>query len=125
MTEKFDFNEALRAIPSGQAISGKDGVLAPLLKQQCPPSGPGAETMLSIFSGMNSGGRSPNSAVPVFMNSPGAGGERKIRHRRVADRDWIGRREEAILGESAGIRQILNARGSGDAASPFLYLVKQ
>jgi transposase-like protein len=33
MKEKFDFNEALKAIQSGQAISGKDGVLAPLLKQ--------------------------------------------------------------------------------------------
>ena len=33
MTNKFDFNEALKAIQSGQAISGKDGVLAPLLKQ--------------------------------------------------------------------------------------------
>ena len=33
MTEKFDFNEALKAIQSGQAISGKDGVLAPLIKQ--------------------------------------------------------------------------------------------
>ena len=33
MTDKFDFNEALKAIQSGQAISGKDGVLAPLLKQ--------------------------------------------------------------------------------------------
>ena len=33
MTDKFDFNEALRAIQSGQAISGKDGVLAPLIKQ--------------------------------------------------------------------------------------------
>ncbi len=33
MTEKFDFNEALRAIQSGQAISGKGGVLAPLIKQ--------------------------------------------------------------------------------------------
>ncbi len=33
MTEKFNFNEALKAIQSGQAISGKDGVLAPLLKQ--------------------------------------------------------------------------------------------
>jgi len=29
MTEKFDFNEAPKAIQSGQAISGKDGVLAP------------------------------------------------------------------------------------------------
>jgi hypothetical protein len=26
MTEKFDFNEALKAIQSGQAISGKEGV---------------------------------------------------------------------------------------------------
>jgi len=33
MTEPFDFDEALKAIQSGQAISGKDGVLAPLLKQ--------------------------------------------------------------------------------------------
>jgi len=33
MTEPFDFNEALKAVQSGQAISGKDGVLAPLLKQ--------------------------------------------------------------------------------------------
>ena len=27
MTDKFDFNEALKAIQSGQSISGKDGVL--------------------------------------------------------------------------------------------------
>ena len=33
MTDKFDFNETLKAIQSSQAISGKDGVLAPLLKQ--------------------------------------------------------------------------------------------
>jgi len=33
MTEPFDFNKALEAIKYGQAISGKDGVLAPLLKQ--------------------------------------------------------------------------------------------
>ena len=33
MTEKFDFNEALKTIQSGQTISGKDGVLALLLKQ--------------------------------------------------------------------------------------------
>ena len=33
MTEPFDFDEALKAVQSGQAISGKDGVLAPLLKQ--------------------------------------------------------------------------------------------
>ena len=33
MTNKFDFDEALKAIQSGQAISGKDGVLAPLIKQ--------------------------------------------------------------------------------------------
>ena len=33
MAEKFDFNEALKATQSGQAISGKDGVLAPLLTQ--------------------------------------------------------------------------------------------
>jgi len=33
MTEKFNFDEALKAIQSGQAISGKEGVLAPLIKQ--------------------------------------------------------------------------------------------
>jgi putative transposase len=33
MTEPFDFDKALKAIQSGQAISGKDGILAPLLKQ--------------------------------------------------------------------------------------------
>ena len=33
MTERFDFNEALKAIQSGQSLSGKDGVLAPLVKQ--------------------------------------------------------------------------------------------
>jgi len=33
MKEKFDFEAALKAIQSGQAISGKDGVLAPLVKQ--------------------------------------------------------------------------------------------
>jgi len=33
MTDKFDFNKALKAIQSGQAISGKDGVLTPLIKQ--------------------------------------------------------------------------------------------
>ena len=32
MTKKFDFEEALKAIQSGQSISGKDGVLAPLVK---------------------------------------------------------------------------------------------
>jgi transposase-like protein len=33
ITEKFNFDEALKAIQSGQAISGKEGVLAPLIKQ--------------------------------------------------------------------------------------------
>ena len=33
MKEKFDFEQALKAIQSGQSISGKDGVLAPLVKQ--------------------------------------------------------------------------------------------
>ena len=33
MSEKFDFEAALKAIQSGQAITGKDGVLAPLMKQ--------------------------------------------------------------------------------------------
>jgi len=33
MSEKFDFEAALKAIQSGQSITGKDGVLAPLVKQ--------------------------------------------------------------------------------------------
>ena len=33
MKEKFDFEQALKAIQSGQSINGKDGVLAPLVKQ--------------------------------------------------------------------------------------------
>ncbi len=33
MTDTFDFSDALKAVQSGQAISGKDGVLAPLIKQ--------------------------------------------------------------------------------------------
>ncbi|MBL4580188.1 MAG: IS256 family transposase [Gammaproteobacteria bacterium] len=33
MTEKFNFDEALKAIQSGQAVTGKDGVLGPLVKQ--------------------------------------------------------------------------------------------
>ncbi len=33
MTESFDFDKVLKALQSGQAISGKEGVLAPLLKQ--------------------------------------------------------------------------------------------
>lgn len=33
MSEKFDFEGALKAIQAGQAITGKDGVLAPLVKQ--------------------------------------------------------------------------------------------
>jgi len=33
MSEKFDFDEALKAIQSGQSITDKDSVLAPLVKQ--------------------------------------------------------------------------------------------
>jgi putative transposase len=33
MAEKFDFEAALKAIQSGQSITGKDGVLGPLVKQ--------------------------------------------------------------------------------------------
>lgn len=33
MTEKFDFDKALKALQSGKAITGKDGVLTPLIKQ--------------------------------------------------------------------------------------------
>jgi len=33
MTQEFDFNKALEALQSGQALTGKDGVLTPLIKQ--------------------------------------------------------------------------------------------
>lgn len=33
MTEPFDFNAAVKALQAGQAITGKDSVLAPLIKQ--------------------------------------------------------------------------------------------
>ncbi len=33
MAEKFDFEEALKAVQSGQSITGKDGRLGPLVKQ--------------------------------------------------------------------------------------------
>ena len=33
MNKKFDFNEAVKELLAGKKISGKDGVLAPLVKQ--------------------------------------------------------------------------------------------
>ena len=33
MSNKFDFDEALKALQSGKAITGKDGVLTPLIKK--------------------------------------------------------------------------------------------
>jgi transposase-like protein len=33
MAEKFDFEAALKAVQSGQSITGKDGILRPLVKQ--------------------------------------------------------------------------------------------
>ena len=33
MLEKFDFNEAVKALQSGQKLTGDDGVLTPLIKQ--------------------------------------------------------------------------------------------
>lgn len=33
MTQQFDFNKALKALQSGQDLTGKDGVLTPLIKQ--------------------------------------------------------------------------------------------
>ena len=33
MAEEFDFEVALKAVQSGQSITGKDGVLGPLVKQ--------------------------------------------------------------------------------------------
>lgn len=33
MSQPFDFNKALKALQSGQALTGKDGILMPLIKQ--------------------------------------------------------------------------------------------
>lgn len=33
MSQPFDFDKALKALQSGQALSGKDGILTPLIKQ--------------------------------------------------------------------------------------------
>jgi len=33
MSEEFDFNKALEALKNGQDITGKDGILTPLIKQ--------------------------------------------------------------------------------------------
>ncbi|MFT4582528.1 MAG: putative transposase, partial [Gammaproteobacteria bacterium] len=33
MNEQFNFEAALEALQSGQPITGKDGILAPLVKQ--------------------------------------------------------------------------------------------
>ncbi len=33
MKQKFNFDKALAALQSGQPMSGKDGILAPLVKQ--------------------------------------------------------------------------------------------
>lgn len=33
MTQLFDFDNALKALQNGQALTGKDGILSPLIKQ--------------------------------------------------------------------------------------------
>ena len=33
MPKKFDFNEAVKALQSGQKLTGDDGILTPLIKQ--------------------------------------------------------------------------------------------
>lgn len=33
MSQTFDFDKALKALQSGQALTGKDGILTPLIKQ--------------------------------------------------------------------------------------------
>ena len=33
MSEQFDFNKALAALQGGQDLTGKDGILTPLIKQ--------------------------------------------------------------------------------------------
>ena len=33
MKERFDFNKAVKELVEGKKISGKDGILAPLIKQ--------------------------------------------------------------------------------------------
>ncbi|WP_050916400.1 hypothetical protein [Yersinia enterocolitica] len=33
MSQPFDFDSALKALQSGQSLTGKDGILMPLIKQ--------------------------------------------------------------------------------------------
>ncbi|MGP3682105.1 IS256 family transposase, partial [Yersinia enterocolitica] len=33
MSQPFDFDKALKALQDGQALTGKDGILTPLIKQ--------------------------------------------------------------------------------------------
>ncbi|CNH53478.1 ISsod5%2C transposase [Yersinia aldovae] len=33
MSQPFDFDKALKALQSGQALTGKNGILTPLIKQ--------------------------------------------------------------------------------------------
>ncbi|NGN38918.1 IS256 family transposase, partial [Yersinia enterocolitica subsp. palearctica] len=33
MSQPFDFDKALKALHSGQVLTGKDGILTPLIKQ--------------------------------------------------------------------------------------------
>lgn len=33
MSQPFDFDKSLKALQSGQALTGKDGILTPLIKQ--------------------------------------------------------------------------------------------
>ncbi len=33
MSQPFDFDKALKALQSAQALTGKDGILTPLIKQ--------------------------------------------------------------------------------------------
>ena len=33
MSQPFDFDKALKALQSGQSLTGKDGILTPLIKQ--------------------------------------------------------------------------------------------
>ncbi|MFC0140939.1 IS256 family transposase, partial [Erwinia mallotivora] len=33
MSQPFDFDKALKVLQSGQALTGKDGILTPLIKQ--------------------------------------------------------------------------------------------
>lgn len=49
MSEPFDFNKSLKALQSGQALTGKDGVLTPLIKQLTEAAFAAGKLVFGIF----------------------------------------------------------------------------